>query len=123
MLRFPLDVFFGAIDRREKDANKGARIRPVAGVKEKDDAFVAEFLMPGLDEGSLKVKVVDEELCIEGERTNTIHQQWHGKVTEKISLTPEIDTESIAANYRNGILTVTMPKVNKKQRVKEISIC
>jgi HSP20 family molecular chaperone IbpA len=76
-----------------------------------------------LDEGSLKVKVVDEELCIEGERTNTIHQQWHGKVTEKISLTPEIDTESIAANYRNGILTVTMPKVNKKQRVKEISIC
>ena len=125
-----LDLFFDTfdvrpfVDSKGKDMNKARtpRIRPTAGVNEEDDNFVVEFLMPGMDSESLKLQVVDEELCIEASRTSTKYKQWHGKLSEKIALTEGIDCDAIEADYKNGILTVILPKKTKKQKIKEIKI-
>jgi len=131
MLSFPLDVFFDVFDARPFGRSKTAskevegvlpKLRPVAHVAEEGDNFVAEFLMPGVNSSSLKVKVVDDELCIEGERTGTKRKQWHGKIAERLALTPEVDSENIEANYRDGVLSVVLPKKIKRAKVKEITI-
>ena len=126
MLDLFFDTFemrpFGTFKKKTTSETKTPRIRPAAGVQEEDDSFVVEFLMPGVDSESLKVQVVDQELCIEGRRTGTKYKQWHGNVFEKIALTDDIDYDTVGANYNDGILTVTLPKKTKRQKVKEIKI-
>lgn len=127
MFSYPIDIFFDrflpvarerVVEKKERDV----RLKPASHVAEVDNEFVVEMMMPGLDEGTLKVKVVDEELHIEGERTSTMNKGWHGKVMERVALTPEIDADGIEAKYCNGVLKVILPKNIKKNKIKEIAI-
>jgi len=125
MFSFPMDLFFDtrSVATKKNVEKDCVKLRPATYIEDRENAFVAELLMPGLDSGSLKVKVVDEELHIEGERTSTLRKQWHGKLSEKIALTQDIDVDAIEANYKDGLLSVTMPKKTKAKKVKEITIC
>jgi HSP20 family protein len=65
----------------------------------------------------LDVKVEPRRLTLTGERkllegTGSIHRRERqtGKFSRTVQLPDELDPESVTANYRDGVLTVRIPK-------------
>ena len=89
-------------------------------VTERDDAFVAELEMPGMKPEDFKIEVNDGVLLIRGERKHESEEKtkyWHrtervhGSFERRIALPNTVDAERVDAAYKDGVLTVTVPKV------------
>jgi len=97
---------------------------------EQDDAVVLHADMPGMERSDIKVVVHDGLLTITGER-NEAHdekrkgfarsERFMGKFTRSFNLPAWADGGKVAADYKNGVLTVTIPK-SDAARPKEIEI-
>ena len=108
-----------------------ARGYPLVNLHEdKDDVYV-EPLARGLDPKSLNLTVVHNTLTIAGEKKNAspnlkpeaFHRQERasGKFVRTITLPVEIEDGKIRAEYRNGLLLITMPKA-EKTKPKQIAV-
>lgn len=99
---------------------RSARSYPLVNVLENDDDVRVEALAPGLDPESLELSFHDRTLTIQGRKTSIpedvpserVHrlERSGGTFTRTVKIAREIDPEEIRADYRNGILTVTLPK-------------
>lgn len=94
------------------------------------DTYVLTADLPGIDPGSVDIDVDGQLLTIRAERTLAVGDdvQWitrersAGTFLRQLSLGQGIDTERIAASYRNGVLSVTIPMSDKaKPRKVEIT--
>ncbi|PWA35725.1 hypothetical protein CTI12_AA606430 [Artemisia annua] len=101
--------------------------------KETDTAHVFKADVPGLKKEEIKVEVEDDRvLQISGERTKENEEKgdtWHrlerssGKFMRRFRLPENAKVEQVKAAMENGVLTVTVPKVEvKKHDVKAIQI-
>lgn len=85
------------------------------------DHYVLHADLPGVDPGSVEVSVDGGILTVKAQRSErTEHDvQWlaserfTGGYMRQLSLGDGIDSEHIAATYQNGVLTVTLPVVEK----------
>ena len=93
-------------------------------IAETDQAYVLSFEMPGVDEKDIDVRVHDRQLVISAERKEeekTEGKTWHrveqhyGQITRSILLPESVRTDAVDASYRQGILTVTVPKRPESQ--------
>ena len=98
-------------------ANKG--FAPVMDLKEREDAYVAELEMPGMKADDFKVEVLEGVLSIRGERKHEAEEKtkrWHrtervyGSFERRVALPSTVDAERVDAAYKDGVLTVTVPK-------------
>ena len=92
---------------------------PVMDLKERDDAFVAELEMPGMKAEDFKVEVLEGVLSIRGERKQEKEEKtkrWHrterlyGSFERRVALPNQVDADKVDASYKDGVLTVTVPK-------------
>ena len=88
-------------------------------VRETDAELVVTADLPGYDREDIDVAVKDRTLTIEAERSEErsdegehYHRQErsHRRVSRSVRLPAEIDEAGADAAYRNGVLTVTLPK-------------
>ncbi|HWP26838.1 MAG TPA: Hsp20/alpha crystallin family protein [Xanthobacteraceae bacterium] len=94
---------------------------------DKDVKVIAE--LPGLDEKDVQVELSDGVLVIKGEkRADTedkdrlISERFYGRFERRIPI-DEVDEDKVTASFKNGVLTVTLPKsVQAQQKVKRIAI-
>ncbi len=85
---------------------------------ETNDAYNAALLAPGIDEQSISVTVHDDTLAIEGELkfqapegAQMIWQEFTPvKFRRSLRLGSAVDPSKVEAQYKNGILFVTMAK-------------
>ena len=93
-------------------------------IAETDKAYVLSFEMPGLDEQDIDVRVHDRQLVITAERKEeekTEGRTWHrveqryGQIARSILLPESVRTDAVDASYKQGILTVTVPKRPESQ--------
>ncbi|AFM26778.1 Hsp20/alpha crystallin family protein [Desulfomonile tiedjei] len=107
-----------------------ARIFPLLNVKEMDDSYVVTAEIPGMKTEDLDIKVIGDTLTLKGERKPieigegaSYHRRERATGTFQRSLTlpGRVEPEGVKANYKNGILTVTLQKEAKAQP-KQISI-
>ena len=90
---------------------------PATNIKESDKDFIIEFAIPGklnndfeleLDNQLLTVKTIDN---ISKNDYNYIHQEFdYSSFSKSYELPQSIDLTKINSFYRNGILTITLPK-------------
>lgn len=113
---------------------KGGSVSPASNVKESDENYTIELAAPGLDKADFKIKLDERVLSISSEKKvennneserytrkefqyNTFKRSWN--------LPETVDTDSISANYSNGILSVVLPKkqdvVKNNNKVIEIA--
>jgi HSP20 family protein len=85
---------------------------------EKDYRVTAEI--PGLEERDIEVLFQDGVLTLRGEKKlekegqdRSIRERFYGRFERRVALDREVDEESIHAVFRNGLLTVTLPKSAK----------
>ncbi len=83
---------------------------------ENEIVFTAEFA--GFEKDEIDISVNEGRLTISGERPFTEEKEtkhhrverWYGNFNRSFLLPKSADPETISANLKNGVLTVTMPK-------------
>ena len=102
------------------DAENTARLwAPVVDVSETKDAIVLEAELPGIKKDEIDIQLNGDTLVLRGERKfeqtqrgeqfHRIERQY-GAWQRSFQIEVPIDAQNVAANYENGVLTVTLPK-------------
>jgi HSP20 family protein len=102
---------------------------PSVEVSETDKEIKVAAELPGLDEKDVHVELANGVLAIAGEkRTETedkdrrFSERSYGRFERRIAV-EDVDEDKISAAFKNGVLTVTLPKVAQAQaKVKRIAI-
>jgi len=117
-------------ESKDNEEFENAVWSPLTDVVENDHEYLLKMDLPGINKDDVKISVVDRKLSISGER-KTIDEKkdakfhrierTYGKFYRTYSLPDEADFEKIEASFREGELTITIPKAEEK-KPKEISI-
>ncbi|SRR5579883_1281203 len=98
---------------------------PSAEMEETDDTIQIKLEVPGMDAQDLDVQVTEESIVIKGERKSEskteakgmVRSEFHyGQFERRIPLPAHIQTDKVQADCKNGILQLTLPKVESAQR-------
>ena len=110
---------------------RAARRYPLTNLYEDKDTLYLEALAPGVDPATLDLKVVDNTLSIVGEKrrvagdvkSEAFHRSERatGKFVRHLQLPVEVDENKIRADYKDGLLIVTLPKA-EKAKPKQIAV-
>jgi HSP20 family protein len=85
--------------------------------------------LPGLDEKDVEVQLANGVLAISGEKKTEnedkdrlFSERYYGRFERRIPI-DEVEQDKVAASFKNGVLTVTLPKSRAaQQKVKRIAI-
>ena len=118
---FGLSAFAGA---------NGALAWPHVEVVDRDKEVRVTAELPGLDQDDVEVRVEDNVLVLRGEkRTEFDDEERHysersyGRFERQVALPAEVDDERASATFRNGVLTVMLPKTERaREPAKRIPI-
>lgn len=92
---------------------------PAVDIQETENELVLKADLPGIEEKDIDVRIENNTLTIRGERKfekqvnedNYLRvERSYGSFSRSFSLPNTINTEAIKAEYKNGVLTVQMPK-------------
>lgn len=95
---------------------------PVLDVREDKDNFVIRAELPGLKREEIEVSLQDGALVISGERKFEkteegveVHRQerYYGKFQRALTLPEPVAADKVKADYKDGVLTVTLPKTEE----------
>ena len=105
---------------------------PKVDVRESDSEVEVTAELPGMDEADIDVSVADGVLTIRGERKvehETMERGYlrrersFGVIERVVPLPPGLDPNSATANFKNGVLTVTIAKTPEaRDTVKRIAV-
>jgi HSP20 family protein len=105
------DVAFGAV--------------PSVDIVEKDDAYRVSAELPGIAASDIDVKFSDGMLTIAGEKEEDkeekkkdyfLSERRYGSFKRSFRVAEGVDTDKIEASFKNGVLTVTLPKTAEARK-------
>lgn len=134
-LRHPLDFInrpFSAFDYYWNSIfNDRLSIYDSSTIKSKfitqDKQYILILEVPGYDKSHIKLKVNNHKLFIEGNiddtKANSTTDHLNKNFNYVMSLYDDIDQKAISSKLKNGILTITLPRIElKDQNAKEIPV-
>jgi HSP20 family protein len=103
---------------------------PNVEVSETDKEIRVTAELPGLEEKDVEVLLDDDVLTLRGERRSETEdtarqfsERFYGQFERRIALGAEVEEDKVEARFKNGVLTVTMPKTERAQsKAKRIAI-
>jgi HSP20 family protein len=104
--------------------------RPLVNVYEDVDTVEVSLDLPGLQRDSIDVQLTGDSLTVRGERTQEKREGGHyvhverpeGSFQRSFTLGIPVDFEKVQASYRDGVLTISLPKAEAvKPRKVQIS--
>ena len=105
---------------------------PKVNIAETEKEFSVTAELPGMDEKDVAVEFTDNTLIIKGEKKEDHEEknkQWHviehsyGSFHREIHVNAQVDAEKVTANFKKGILKITLPKLpEEKSSRKKIEI-
>jgi len=93
--------------------------RPAVDVVEEEHRYVLSADLPGYEEKDIDVRVLDGVLVLSGKReqsrvakggTMAFAERRYGSFCRQFTLGSSVDESKIEATYKNGVLTVALPK-------------
>ncbi len=123
--------FFDDIGSR---ADRGV-YHPAVDVSEEEEAYKVSAELPGVAHDDIHVEVLESVLTLKAERKDeredgddekrVLSERAFGSFERRFRLPDTVDTDSIGAELRDGVLTLTVPKlkiVEEKPRQIEVSV-
>ena len=92
---------------------------PSLDLSETKDALVAKLEIPGMDPKDIQISLQEQLLTVKGEKKHEKEEKderhhrierSYGAFTRAIRLPVAVDGEKVTANFKNGLLTITLPK-------------
>ncbi len=102
--------------------NRPVSFTPSVDVKENEKEYIIKAELPGMEEKEIEVTVTDNTVAIKGEKKEEkeekedkgknyyFMERSYGSFHRIISLDAEIESAKAEANYKNGVLSITIPK-------------
>jgi HSP20 family protein len=102
---------------------------PALDLYQNNDNIVAVVELPGMRKEDIEISLQDGMLTISGERKEeggqdngaTRTERFTGKFRRSITLPTRVDINKVSAIYKDGLLTVTLPKA-EEAKPKQIQI-
>jgi HSP20 family protein len=94
-------------------------------IVESEKAYEITAELPGMNEKNIEVKVANGNLIIKGEKQEEkeekkkdyyLHERQFGSFERGFGMPDSVDPEKIEAIFKNGVLTVTLPKKAEAQK-------
>jgi HSP20 family protein len=114
----------------EEETFAASRWMPPVDIAEKEDRFLVSLEVPGVAREDVKITLQDRILTIRGEKkqekeskTSNLHrvERLYGSFQRSFTLPSTVRGDGIDASYRDGILSITIPKA-EEARPKEIDV-
>lgn len=113
------------------DARRG-EFAPRVNIRETDEELILTAELAGVEEKDFEVVLEDDVLILKGEKRDQRESDlrgYHrveilsGSFERRFALPFEADPEAVKAAYKNGVLTVTVPKPSEaRPQVRQIEI-
>ncbi len=112
------------------DGDHLSQWRPRIDVMEHADSFVIKAELPGVNRNDVKITVRENILTIKGEKKQekeekdkSYHrvERSYGSFERSFTLPSGVKNDKIDATYKDGVLTITLPKV-EEAKPKEIEV-
>lgn len=123
--------FFVPFDGSEDSAEGLKGTVPLkVDIHENDTAIVIEAELPGVEKENIHVDVKGRLLTLSGEHKTEKEEQegkyhrkerYYGKFERTFTLPFDINGDTVKANYKNGVLTLEIPKP-ENQAAKQITV-
>ena len=111
------------VDDIFRDFSKSNSTLPAVNIKEDNTSFSVEVAVPGLSKEDININVENNVLTISSEKKvqneeikeNYTRKEYSYQSFKRSFNLPKdiVDSDAIAANYNNGELIITVPKVEK----------
>ncbi|MEM4780346.1 MAG: archaeal heat shock protein Hsp14 [Halalkalicoccus sp.] len=122
-----IEEFFDRLNRQfegqsgfdQSPFGMGGANRMSIDLADRDDELVVTADAPGFEKEEIDVRVTGRQLTIEAERderseegdeTYLRSERRSESLRRTVQLPEEVDEESVSATYKNGVLTITLPK-------------
>ncbi|MEL7243042.1 MAG: Hsp20/alpha crystallin family protein [Cyanobacteria bacterium J06573_2] len=116
------------LDRLFDDLQTPAFRSPAAELTETEDALYLRLELPGIEAKDLDIEVTAEAVKVIAERKteqkeDTRSEFYYGKYQRVIPLKTRIKNTNVTAEYKDGILNLTLPKSEEeKNKVVKVSL-
>lgn len=95
-------------------------------IREKDGKYILEVDVPGFNKEDIKIELENGYLTIEAntnksvdksnEKEHYIHKErYYGKCSRSFYVGDEVEEKDVKASFKNGILTLVVPKKDAKK--------
>lgn len=115
-------------------SERGNFLRPFVDIKESRRNYKITVEVPGVEENDVKLEITDHTLTISGEKRSEKEEKeehYHsiersyGSFRRVLSLPEDAEEDGIEAKFKNGVLTITVPRretARQKEETKVIPI-
>jgi HSP20 family protein len=110
----------------------GREWTPSVDVSESHDKIVVKAEAPGIDPKELDISLSSGVLTVKGEKkkereekSENYHlvERGYGAFSRSVRLPAEVQEDKVRASYKDGILTITLPKTERaKERAIKIEV-
>jgi HSP20 family protein len=117
---FPLG---GRFQQRDGDGQR--IVAPPTDIAEEDTAYRVVMEIPGIDPKNVEVNVAGQTLAVRATqqqdqeqktRNYLLSERSFGLTQRQFRIPDDVDTGQISAEFRNGVLAVTLPKSQQAQQ-------
>jgi HSP20 family protein len=97
---------------------------PAVNIREDEKNYTLDLAVPGIDKKDLKIDVNEDVITISAEKSNESEESKNGFKRKEFSFSsfsrsfyvPEnVDRDKIDANYKDGILSINLPKQEEEK--------
>lgn len=115
---------FASLGGNTRRTNESAASLPFTDIAETDKDYRVSMELPGVDPKNIQIDVEGSALLIRADRRRDdetqqgnviISEREYGTVQRALTLSNDIDRDQIRAEYRNGVLAVSLPKSQQAQ--------
>lgn len=101
---------------------------PQLEIEQQDDQIRVVAELPGVNENDIDLTIEDGMLTLSGEKRSErkdesgYSERSYGRFERRITLPSNVDEEKCSADFKNGVLTVTIPRAEEKARGRRIPL-
>ncbi len=115
-------LFEGSFGNLTRDSRLFSAWNPAVDLYEDKDNVIVKAELPGMKKEAVEVSLHDGELSISGERKSEEKsgnaeawrsERFTGRFNRTITLPAEVNADKVKADYKDGILTITLPKAEE----------
>src|SRR4028118_164324 len=131
-LQREMNRLFDSLTPATDRASNGVAFVPAAELDETPEAIHLKLEVPGMEPKDLDVQVTAEAIAISGDRKSETKTQEkgmtrtefrYGQFRRVIPLPTRIQNDKVQAEYKNGILSLTLPKAEaEKNKVVKVNL-